>query len=224
MIHARLAAALLAGLLCVGASSAPALEFSKHPNEAENENAILAKGSIDQDDAFSFQTYLSKLPHKPVISLYLDSGGGSVRGAIAVGRVVHEAKIRTYVTGAGARCNSACTSIFLAGRDRETDKPYRVKGSANAVGFHNFIPILQDKTYTAKDAAGVMASAQNTIYTLATFYQEVDADLELLGLGLKQKNIYQLQNQEALRHGIHVLDAKTNELIRSETYRRFVNP
>ena len=69
-----------------------------------------------------------------------------------------------------------------------------------------------------------MARAQSTIYTLASFYQEVDADLELLGLGLKQKDMYLLPNQDALRYGIHVLDAKTNELIRSETYTRFVRP
>ena len=224
MIRFGLAAVLLAGLVFAGASPAPAMEFSKHPNEAENENAILAKGAIEQDDAFRLQTYLSKLPQKPVTSLYIDSTGGSVQGAMALGRVVKEAKIRTFVTGAGARCNSACTNVFLAGRDRESDKPYRVKGSANTVGFHNFVPILQDKPYTAKDAANVMARAQRTIYELASFYQEVDADLELLGLGLKQKDMYFLPNQEALRHGIHVLDAKTNELIRSETYRRFVNP
>jgi hypothetical protein len=225
MIRFRLAVVLVAGSgLLACASGALALEFSKHPNEAENENAVLAKGSIEQDDAFRFQTYLSKLAQKPVTSLYLESGGGSVQGAIALGRVVNEAKIRTYVTGAGARCNSACTSIFVAGRDRETGKPYRVKGSANAVGFHNFTPILADKPYTAKDAANVMASAQRTIYALANFYQEVDADLELLGLGLKQKDMYFLPNQEALRHGIHVLDARTNELIRSETYTRFVRP
>jgi hypothetical protein len=69
-----------------------------------------------------------------------------------------------------------------------------------------------------------MARAQNTIYSLADFYQDIDADLELLGLGLKQKDIFQLPNPEALRYGIHVLDSKTNELVRSETYTRFVKP
>jgi hypothetical protein len=70
----------------------------------------------------------------------------------------------------------------------------------------------------------VMASAQRTIYALASFYQDIDVDLEVLGLGLKQKDIYLLPNEDALRFGIHVLDAKTNELIRFETYRRFVKP
>jgi hypothetical protein len=204
--------------------SALALEFSKNPDEAENENAILAKGDVTPDDAFRFQTYLSKLPQKPLIVLYLDSTGGSIQGSMALGRVVNEARIRTFVTGPSAKCNSACTNIFLAGRDRETGTPYRVKGTANVIGFHNFVPVLEEKPYTAKDAANVMARAQNTIYSLANFYQEIDADLELLGLGLKQKDIYRLQNQDALRYGIHVLDSKTNELIRSETYTRFVKP
>jgi len=206
------------------ASSALAMDFSKNPTEAENENAILAKGTIEPDDAFRFQIYLSKLPQKPITSLYLDSTGGSVQGATALGRVVNEAKIRTYVTGPSARCTSACTNIFLADRDRETGKPYRVKGSANVIGFHSFVPVLQDKQYTDKEAADVMARAQNTIYVLANFYQDIDADLELLGLGLKQKNIFRLPNEDALRYGIHVLDSKTNEIIRSEMYTRFVKP
>jgi len=217
------AAALFVWIASVAcALPAHALDFSKHPNEAENENAILAKGSIEPEDAFRLQAYLSKLPPKPITSIHLDSGGGQVQASMALGYVVNEAKIRTYVTGASARCNSACTNVFLAGRDRETGKPFRVKGSANNVGFHNFYPILQDKPYAAKDAANIMARAQATIYSLATFYQEIDADLELLGLGLKQKDMYHIPNELALRHGIHVLDSKSNELIRSETYTRFV--
>jgi hypothetical protein len=219
----RLTLVLLTWLaVAAGASGAAAMEFSKHPNDSETENAILAKGEIDPDDAFRFQTYLSKLPQKPITALYIDSTGGNIQGAMAFGRVINEAKIRTYVTGAGARCDSACTYVFLAGRDRETGKPFRVKGSANRIAFHNFRPILQDKPYNAKDVANIMARAQTTVYTLAVFLEEIDADLELLGLGLKQKELYHLPNQDALRYGIHVLDAKTNELIRSETYTRFV--
>jgi len=215
--------AMLAWLGTVACSTtAFSLSFSKSPDEAADENAILASGSIDPDDAFRFQSYLGKLPQKPLTSLYLDSTGGSIQGAMAVGRIVHEAKIRTLLTGQSAKCNSACTYIFLAGRDRESGQPYRVKGSANGLGFHNFVPVLQDKQYTAKDAANVMARAQNTIYEIAAYFQEIDADLELLGLGLKQKDIYYLKNEDALRYGIHVLDAKTNELVRYETYRKYI--
>ena len=225
----RFTTCLVAGLALVAAAAfapaASALTFTKAAEEAPDENAILASGPIEQDDAFRLQTYLSKLPPKKTISLYLDSTGGSVQGAMAVGRVVNEIRIRTYVTTPNARCNSACTSIFLAGHDRETGKPFRVKGSANPVSFHNFVPVLQDgKQYTNKDADSVMARAQRTIFDLATYYQEIEADLELLGLGLKQKDLYALQNQDALRYGIHVMDSKTKELVRYETYQRFAKP
>ncbi|HMK80895.1 MAG TPA: hypothetical protein VK438_14670 [Xanthobacteraceae bacterium] len=215
-------ATLLGAIAFAGA--AHALTYAKYSEEGPDENAILASGNIEPDEAFRFQTYLSKLPPKSQTSLYLNSTGGNVQGAIAMGRVVHAARIRTYVTSPSARCNSACTSIFLAGRDRETGKPYRVKGSNNPIGFHNFVPILEDKPYTAKDVANVMSRAQSTIYEIANYYQEIDANLELLGLGLKQKDVYYLPNQDALRYGIHVLDASSNELIRYETFIRYLNP
>jgi hypothetical protein len=211
--------------LIMTASSTHAMTYSKYSEEGPDENAIMASGNIEFDEAFRFQTYLSKLPAKPQTSLYLNSTGGSIQGGMAMGRVVYDAKIRTFVTTPSARCNSSCTSIFLAGRDRETGKPYRVKGSKNGVGFHNFVPNLEDnKTFGAKDVALVMSRAQNTIYELATYYQEIDASLELLGLGLKQRDIYYLPNQDALRYGIHVLDADSKELIRSESFTRFLNP
>jgi hypothetical protein len=217
---------LLAALawLAALAPAAQALTYSKHSEEGPDENAILATGNVETDEAFRFQAYLSKLPPKPQTSLYLNSTGGSVQGALAMGRVVYAARIRTFVTTPSARCNSACTSIFLAGRDRETGKPYRVKGSANGIGFHNFVPVLEDKPYTSKDVANVMSRAQSTIYEIANYYQEIDANLELMGLGLKQKDIYFLPNQDALRYGIHVLDANSKELIRYETFIRYLNP
>lgn len=212
--------AILIGLgLMAYATGALSLEFSKHPDEGGDENAILASGKIEPDDGFRLQAYLSKLPKKPLTSVYLDSTGGRVQAALAMGRVIHEAKIRTYVSGQSSKCLSACTYIFLAGRDRETGKPYRVKGSASRLGFHNFIPVLEDKKFGAKDAASVIARAQKTIYELAVYLEEIEADLELLGFGLKQKDIYNLSNEEALRYGIHVLDARTSELVRSEVYR-----
>ena len=210
----------------VAACAVPAfsMEYSKYANEAADENAIMASGNIETDEGFHLQMYLSKLARKPHSVLYLDSTGGSIQGAMAAGRIVHEAKIRTFLTTSSAKCLSACTNIFLAGRDYEDGKPYRVKGSANGLGFHNFVPVLQDKPYTVKDAAEVVARAQNTIYELANYFQEIGADLELLGLGLKQKDVHYLRNEDALRFGIHVLDSKTNELVRYESYQRYMKP
>ena len=74
---------LLATLACLtaAASSAHALTYSKNADEGADENAILATGSVERDEAFRFQTYLSKLPPKPQTSLYLNSTGGSIQGA-----------------------------------------------------------------------------------------------------------------------------------------------
>jgi hypothetical protein len=218
--------ARLATLACLLSFASPvhALTYSKHSEEGPDENAIVASGNIEPDEAFRFQTYLSKLPPKTQTSVYLNCTGGHLQGAIAMGRVVHAAKIRTFVTMPNTRCNSACTNIFLAGSDRETGKPYRVKGSTNDIGFQNFVPILDDKPYKAKDVANVISRAQNTIYEIANYYQEIDADLELLGLTLKQTDIYFLSNQDALRYGIHVLDTSTKELIRHESFTRYLNP
>lgn len=57
-----------------------------------------------------------------------------------------------------------------------------------------------------------------------TRLQTISRKSTLLGLGLKQKDVYFLQNEDALRFGIHVLDAKTNELVRYESYQRYIKP
>jgi hypothetical protein len=210
-------------VLCGAITAADALTYSRHPSEKADENAVLAAGPIEKDDAFRFRAYLAKLPPKAKTTLHLDSTGGLVNPALELGRVVHELKIPTYVIGQ-AKCLSACAKIFLAGRDNETGKPFRVKGTANNLGFHNFAPALEDgkaagKLYVAADAVRTIAGAQRTILNIATYFEEISADLDLLGLSLKQSQIYNISNTEALKYGIHVLDEKTNELVRSDAAR-----
>ena len=200
--------------------SALALDFSKHPNDSETENAIWAKGAIETADAFRFQSYLSKLPDKKITSLYLESTGGSIQGAMSLGRQVNKALVRTYVLGDKGYCNSACTYVFMAGKDADTGKAFRVKGSLSSLGFHNFIPTLEDKPYEQKDALRIQANAQKTSFDLALYFDEIDADLEVLGFGMKQKDIYYIKNEEALPLGIHILDTSTNELVLSDAFRR----
>ena len=207
-------------LQVVIAATAHALDFSKHPNDSEIENAIWAKGAVETADAFRFQAYLSRLPDKKITSLYLESTGGSIQGAMALGRQVNKASVRTYVLGDKGYCNSACTYVFMAGKDPETGKAYRVKGSQASLGFHNFIPTLEDKPFEQKDALRIQANAQKTSYDLALYFDEIDADLEVLGYGLKQKDIYYIKNEEALPLGIHILDIGSNELVLSDAFRR----
>ena len=80
-------------------SGAHALTYSKYAEEGPDENAIMATGNIELDEAFRFQTYLSKLPPKPQTSLYINSGGGSVQGSIAT-TLAHDAPSRPPLAAA----------------------------------------------------------------------------------------------------------------------------
>ena len=210
----------VAALLASVPHAASALEFSVHPNDSPTENAIWAKGPIVTEDAFRFQAYLSRLPDKKITSLYLESHGGSLYGALALGRQVSKASVRTYVLGDKGFCNGVCTYVFMAGKDSETGKAYRVKGSQSSLGFQNFILTFEDKLYEQKDAQRAQANAQKTSYDLALYFDEIDADLEVLGYGLKQKDTYYLKNEEALPLGIHIFDTSSNELVLADAFRR----
>lgn len=202
-----------------GIAPCAALEFSKHPNDSPTENAILAKGDIVAEDAFRFQAYLSKLPEKKVTAIYLQSSGGNIAGALALGRQINRAGVRTFAIE-GNGCLSACVYVLVAGKDRESGKPYRVKGTATAIGLHHFTPGLDNKTsFNLKEMQNIEARAQKVALDLTTYFQEVDAELELLAFGLKQPEMYYLQNDEALPLGLHVYDAATKEIVLSDNFR-----
>jgi hypothetical protein len=206
-------------LSVLSAAPCAALEFAKHPNDSLTENAILAKGDIVAEDAFRFQVYLSKLPEKKVTSIYLESGGGNIAGALALGRQINKAGVRTFAID-GKGCHSACVYLLVAGKDKETGKPYRVKGTATSIGLHHFTPGLPVKpSFTLKEVHAVEARAQKTALDLTLYFQEMDAELELLSYGLKQTELYYLKNDEALPLGLHVYDAASKEITLSDPFR-----
>lgn len=77
--------------------------------------ALLLHGTIDQRTALSFHRALRD--HPDVDVLVLNSGGGLVMNALLIAEEVHERGMSTLV-GKQQNCHSACTYIFLAGRDR----------------------------------------------------------------------------------------------------------
>jgi NAD(P)-dependent dehydrogenase (short-subunit alcohol dehydrogenase family) len=154
--------ALIAGLIgtvamLLGANASSALEFAKHPSDSDTVNAIEVKGKFEAGDAVALQAYIAKLPIKRVTTVYLDSLGGSFEEGMALGRFFNRAKIRTVV-GAGVTCTSACTTAFLGGRDAETGKPWRAKGSTARLGFHSFRLNWADKDYTAEDIRSLVST------------------------------------------------------------------
>jgi hypothetical protein len=197
-----------------------ALDFAPHPNDSPTENAIRATGSIVAEDAFRFQAYLSKLPEKKVTSVYLESGGGNIGGALALGRQIRRTGARTFAVD-GKGCLSACVFVLVAGVDGETGQPFRVKGTTTALGVHHFTPVFDDKpSYTLKDLLLVEARAQKTALSLTLYFEEMGADLDLLANGLRQTEMYYLRNDEALPLGIDVMDAVTKDITYARDFNR----
>ncbi len=210
----RLAAALALGALL--ATPALALEISKHPSDSADVNAIQLTGRIEEGDVLALQGYVSRLPEKPVTVVHLDSVGGRMQEAMALGRFFHRAKIRTVISSQG-KCISACGFAFLGGRDPATGKPYRVKSSMGRLGYHAFQTDYKPRDYSAKNMAEAVAHAQKVILQMTDYLGEIGEDLEFLRLALKSeaKEMTFVSNDDALALGIHVLEEKTGQLIDS---------
>lgn len=86
-------------------------------------------------------------------ALCLDSPGGSFQEGHDLSLVVHDRALATRVT-AGARCLSACSLVFMAGRVRgaENDGTRRILDVGGRLGFHApFTNLAETGTFTGKD-------------------------------------------------------------------------
>jgi len=93
-----------------------------------NNCVIRVSGQIDEDLGDKFNGVLSLFEKKNCqkISLYLNSYGGRLFYAVAIGKTVREKNIETFITD---NCDSACGYIFIGGVKRNIQK-YRT------IGFH----------------------------------------------------------------------------------------
>lgn len=110
--HSRLLARLGTIALAVAVSAAASPVAQAAWLSADGPVATL-RGAIEMGDADAFKTLLRA--HPGIRLLRLDSLGGSVQGAIALGEVVRGARLTTVVDAARDICDSACTMIFAAG-------------------------------------------------------------------------------------------------------------
>jgi hypothetical protein len=215
--------AVIAGLLAMawmlpGSGTTSALEFSRHPHDSETLNAIEARGRIEPGDAAALEAYIARLPPRRAIAVYLNSGGGSMEEGMHLGRYFHRARIRTVVAGPGVICNGACSTAFLGGRDAESGKPWRAKGSTASLGFNSSRFEWSERTYTARDMSQAIARTQFVTLAMADYLKDVGASLDFLRVRLKApaSGMYHISNEEALSLGLYVLDDRTGELIRPE--------
>ncbi|MFZ2267516.1 MAG: hypothetical protein WAV95_08030 [Azonexus sp.] len=98
-----------------------------------NGQAILIKGMLGEGTAENFRQIVETAP--AATSVLLESGGGRLHEARKIADLVRARHLNTYTE---AMCASACTYIFLAGKDRAATPNARIGfHQASFVGMNN---------------------------------------------------------------------------------------
>jgi hypothetical protein len=163
---------------------------------------ISARGAITADSGRDFARFLSGRDFKDAV-VVLDSDGGSVLGAIALGREIRKAAFATTVgrmvdlksDGADktalkdgniramlsprADCESMCAFVLLGGVQRTVPPEARVMVHQIWLGDRRDDPTAA--TYSAED----LVLVQRDIGRLAQFTAEMGASIDLLDLALR---------------------------------------
>ncbi len=214
---------ILASLLAVPAlvAQANAASVYKVDTGDATTTTLAFRGEIRDGDLARLQASTAKVPSSQRIVLLLDSPGGSVDEGIAIGRYVYATKITT-VAIQGPGCHSACTYVFLAGRDINTDQPSRIMMKSARLGFHQTrLSNLPNQNYSAQDIDTATRISQDSIKKLDGYFKEIKADAEFLTLTLSAPNstVTLLNELDALRLGIYVMDPQTDKLLLPDQFK-----
>lgn len=118
----RLPVATIMAALSVASANAHAAEISL---DSEKPVTITISGMIESGDADRFRSIANANPRAIVM---LESPGGEVATALAIGAMINKAGMTTFV-GSQITCASSCALVWLAGRRR-------VLQQGSRVGFH----------------------------------------------------------------------------------------
>jgi hypothetical protein len=153
--------------------------------------ALELTGTIDVGSAERVKAEIDA--HKEYIkSVVLNSPGGSVSDALAIGAQVRDAGFTTSVA-AGALCASSCPLVFAGGKERLASR-------AAAIGVHQIYAAARpDALPTGQRAAGAaMSDAQQTTATITRHLSTlgVDPALWLHALETPPDRLYYLSADE----------------------------
>ena len=210
-----LAIAAISGFALMGISNeAAAAKFKKIETGQPNTTTVLMNGPINPGDLVKFQKALADVPQNNKIVVMLRSPGGAMSEGLAIGRFVH-ARMITTVVPQGFGCHSACTAIFLAGRDSETGQPARIMMSGAKIGFHQARYYGLADTITRDKADELQTEIQDSVARLNNYYRDLGIDPEFMELSLSaaHNDIALLSELQALRLGIYVMDTHTGKLM-----------
>ncbi len=187
-----LAGAVLAcsGAAAVPASSAPVQTLVAPPAKAAGPEVYLSPdgktvyliGVLSQGSFFKFDAVLLGAPQ--VERVYLASIGGLTVEARLIAALVRKRKLDTYVE---YYCASACTQVFVAGRDRAI-------GTAAKLGFHQAVVIDKDgqakgvRRATERKLSPTLVFGINGNDTLRLAYEQAGIDQVFIAKVLEQPN------------------------------------
>ncbi|WBU62014.1 hypothetical protein [Paracoccus albus] len=166
---------------------ANALEFSIE------DGAIRLSGQIADGDADRFTTWLDQnRPGETRVSL--DSSGGSVADALAIGRTIRGARLSTEVED-GAVCLSACPYILAGGVTRQATEGAVVGVHQHYFGKNTLLPAFLAVSDVQRAQASVM-----------DYLDEMGVDLRLMSFALRTPP-----------EEIHILDTERMEALNLTT-------
>ncbi|PTM96118.1 PAN domain-containing protein [Mycoplana dimorpha] len=86
--------------------------------DSTNPDLITLNGLIDAGSALNFRRALQAAPNAKLVTL--NSPGGNVQMGLLIADDIHQRKLATYIPKE-SECYSACSFIFLAGKERKVD-------------------------------------------------------------------------------------------------------
>lgn len=219
-------AAAVAAFVVVGTSilivpATAAVVIKIDTNDAST-TTLLYRGPVVDGDLARMQAEVAKVPTGRRIILMLESNGGSLGEGIALGRYINASKMTT-VAVQGPGCHSACTFMFLAGRDMSSGLPSRVMMKGARIGFHQaVITGVQQQAYSADDINAAARLGQEFVKLVNAYFTEIKVDPEFLTLFLSSPNtsVTLLNELDALRLGIYVMEPLSGKLLTPDQFRQ----
>lgn len=151
-------------------------------------------GSIDLGSATRFAAEI-EARGEYVQTVVLDSPGGSVVDALAIGSLIHEKGLATKVA-AGSLCASSCPIIFASGAER-------IASPDAAIGVHQIYAAAMsgDPQNALRMAGTAMSDAQSTTAEIITHLTDagVDPALWLHALETPPDRLYYFNPEEMTR-------------------------
>lgn len=141
LIAMRVALITLIGFL----TAFPALAANFRIYKSDQETLIISmKGEIKPNDPAKLKRIVSSNRFAGTRIIYLNSDGGLVEPALKLGLLVRAYGLTTAIAS-NARCYSACSMVFVAGRTANGTKPSRIKFRGGELGVHR--PYLESTGY-----------------------------------------------------------------------------